>query len=294
MGWRRAATGASPSHPRSVVEGYCRLVGLCRRWALGCAPRGTVPVMAVARNAIPHLRLVFGGTTGAAAQEIWACTLKLIPCIVGTPPVPPSQSQAAATVASLTPADITTALTGMVTAVQTMWAELGGQSFFLDYAKLNAYGENDLQVTDPTIQQTFTSTEGGIPCSTPWSSALDLYHRTSNANRGFATHGRLSLPTGLDVDLGTGKIDALGAPASSPSRTLAVAATTWVTFLEALRTASPDSRWYPGILYTSTNVAKPPTCNIVDRIIVSDIPGEVRTRQNALVQGSSKVNVTYP
>ena len=249
--------------------------------------------MAVARNTIPHLRLVFGGTSGSSGGEIWANTLRLIPAIAGTPPVPPSQSQAAASVAALSATDLQASVTGpMKTAVSAMWNVLGGNSFYLDYVKLNAFGTNDLQVTDPTVETQFTPIQGPVFCSTPWSSALDFYHRTSGASRGFATHGRLSLPTGLVVSSGTGKVTGLGSPTGTDI-SLATCASTWVTFLDAVRQASPGSGWYPAVIYTSTTTAKPPKSAIIDRFLVSDIPGEVRTRQNALKQGSAKVTVPY-
>lgn len=249
--------------------------------------------MAVARNTIPHLRMVFGGTTGSAGQEIWACTLKLVPTNAGPPIVPKSQADAETSVLGLERADLLSSAASMLTPLQTLWSQIGGYSFYLDYLKLNAFGSNDMQVTDPTVTNMFTPVEGGIPCSTPWSTALDLYHRTTVASRGFASHGRMSFPTGLSVNGATGKINLLGTPSGSPYATLATAATDYAAFLAALPALSPFMNWYPAIVYTSTTSAKPPRANVINRIIASDIPGEVRTRENALVQGSGQTTVSY-
>ena len=248
--------------------------------------------MAVVLSTIPHLRLVFGGTTGTASQEIWASTLKLIPVVAGTPPTPPTQAQAAASVAALSTADLVTAMSSIADEVKAVWAEIGGNSFSLDYVKLNAYGENNRQITDPTEQLQFTATPGPITCVSPWSSCLDFYHRTSAASRGFASHGRSSFPTGIVVSSSTGKIVQLGSVGSGGT-SLATAASDWAAFLVAVQEASPGAQWYPGIIYTDTKGIKPPRCNIINRIIASDIPGEVRTRENALVQGSTPTVVPY-
>lgn len=232
---------------------------------------------------------MFGGTTGNAAQEIWACTLKLVYTNAGPPVTVASKADALTALNGLERADLLTAADGPVgDAVKGLCDNLLGQAFALNYVKLNAYGENDMQVTDPTVDSQFTPMYGTISVGSPWSTALDFYHRSSLASRGFASHGRIGFPTEFQIDPNTGKINALGT-----THPLSYAVSAYQAFLPAVADGSPFSRWYPGILYTSTDSAKPPQARIIDRFIASDIPGEVRTRQNALNQGSALNTVAY-
>lgn len=282
----------------------------------------------VRRIAVPHLRLVFGGTLGPAAQEIWACGLKLVAQNGpnGSGVFAPTQGPGGALLAGLL-ADATADISGivdtggsggpnlgdalsahMVPAVKTLFQSVGRTDASLSYVKLNAFGADDLQANATTVEQQFAPIPGPNSATVPYSTAVVAEWRSSNRSRGFASHGRMMFPAGVSMST-TGKISSIGAHnAGGAGLLISDSSGILLDFLAALNFESQPSgagsgtsrQYIPSIVYTGlpdhvykSAGARPPTFSPIDRCFWSDIPGEVRRRQNKLKQGSSQSTVTY-
>ena len=245
--------------------------------------------MAVARSVIPHLKLVFGGTIGTPANEIWACSLNLVRGIAGAPDNFPTADQSEEDMDAISDADLATAAAGAVkTALSTFVTAYGNAPFVMDFIKLNVFDATDHQRAGNTVVANFAGVAGSFGAPIPWSTAVVLEHRTSTKSRGLATHGRISFPATGAISAQTGAWTTVG-----NNKTLAQMSADYATCLEALSGALGGAPLRPAILYTSTSAAKPASGATIDSVFASSIPGEVRSRQSQLKQGTARVAVVY-
>jgi hypothetical protein len=262
------------------------------------------------RSTVPHVRVVAGGTF-PNTPEIWTCTLKL--ASFATPASGDPFVQILDDI-NLAGEDVNSLLTGTnnITGLETLadtfavpawkalWGNAGRGDAELSYVKVNAFGTDDRQSNPVTVDRQFAPVSGGAGGGGPFTIGVNCEWRTSQKSRGYASHGRMTLP--VVTTWANGEVQAYGQFASGQTHGLNVLQQQVGTFLSSLNAPAGNGRQFiPAIIYTqivgavykSGGSARVAQANAIDKFFVSSLPAITRRRGNKLPQQATASAAAY-